>query len=91
MPIAHHMPGGDLQPSALPKIAQNCSFIFNCKLGNKAFEGPNPAMKLPNLFTLREKFLQWAVQPGSGAEDRHLITELGLPCRGFTPPFRGQG
>ena len=20
-----------------------------------------------------------------------LVTELGLPCRGFTPPFRGQG
>ena len=22
---------------------------------------------------------------------RYTITELGLPCRGFTPPFRGQG
>ena len=22
---------------------------------------------------------------------RLLFTELGLPCRGFTPPFRGQG
>ena len=30
------------------------------------------------------------VQPEPTMEER-LITELGLACRGFTPPFRGQG
>ena len=41
VPIADHMPSGGLQPSApifvIPKTQEKCSFIFNCKLGNKAF------------------------------------------------------
>ena len=41
--------------------------VFNCQLGNKKFEGPNPHMRLPNLFTLRKKFLDWTVQPQAGA------------------------
>ena len=26
-----------------------------------------------------------------GTSLKQVVTELGLPCRGFTPPFRGQG
>ena len=28
---------------------------------------------------------------GMAADVKFLVTELGLPRRGFTPPFRGQG
>ena len=40
--------------------------IFNCQLGDKKFDGPNPPMQLPNLYTSKRKFLGWRVQPQSG-------------------------
>ena len=38
----------------IPKSAEKCSLIFNCQLGNKKFDGPNPHMRLPNLYTLKK-------------------------------------
>ena len=45
------MPGYGKSPSApifiIPKTEEKCSLIFNCQLGNKKFEGPNPHMRPP--------------------------------------------
>ena len=102
VPIAEHMPAGGLQPNApifvIPKTHPKCFFIFNGKLGNKGFDGPNPPMKLPNLFTLRDKFVKWARQPLSGADDRYMIKldltnyypSLKLPSKAWGS-FRVQG
>ena len=71
------MPGYGLLPCApifvTPKTAEKPFFIFNCKLGNSAFDGPNPPMKLPNLFTLREKFVDGAVQRRPRSNDRFMV------------------
>ena len=71
------MSGYGKPPSApifiIPKTAEKCSLMFNCQLGNKKFEGPNPPMKLPNLYTLKRKFLSWRVQPQSGACAQFLV------------------
>ena len=67
VPIDKGMLGFGKGPSAhifiIPKTTEKCSFIFNCKLGNSAFEGPNPKMRLPNLYTLKNKMIGWAVEP----------------------------
>ena len=51
IPIVEGMTGFGKGPSApifiIPKTVEKCSFIFNCKLGNSAFEGSkNPSTKL---------------------------------------------
>ena len=47
----------------IPKTPTKCPFIVNCTLGNQAHRGPKPRMVLPNLHTLRRKFLCWAAMP----------------------------
>ena len=75
--ILDGMRGSGLAPSApifvIPKTATKCSFIVNCTLGNQAHRGPNPHMILPNLHTLRHKFIRWAAMPRSAAPSRWLI------------------
>ena len=100
VPIGERMPGSGLKPSApifvIPKTDEKCSFIFNCKLGNKAYDGPNPPMKLPNL--LCEKFLSWSVQRRARQRDRYLVKldltncypSLKLPMKAWGS-FRVQG
>ena len=77
VPNNENLPGWGMQPSApifvILKTEEECSFIFNCKLGNKAFSGPNPPMKLHNLFTLRDKFLHWTVQYRAKSVDSYLV------------------
>ena len=65
-PIEEHMPGWGLLPIApmfiIPKTEEKCFCIFNCKFGHKALDGPNAPMRLPNLYTLKDKFLSCAVE-----------------------------
>ena len=71
------MRGSGRAPSApifvIPKTATKCSFIVNCTLGNQAHRGPKPRMVLPNLHTLRHKFIRWAAMPRSASPHRWLI------------------
>ena len=75
--IHDDMRGCGRAPSApifvIPKTATKCSFIVNCTLGNQAHCGPKPRMVLPNLHTLRNKFIRWAAMPRSASPDRWLI------------------
>ena len=75
--IHDDMRGCGRAPSApifvIPKTATKCSFIVNCTLGNQAHCGPKPRMVLPNLHTLRSKFIRWAAMPRSASPDRWLI------------------
>ena len=69
--IHDDMRGFRRAPSApifvIPKPPTKCSFIVNCTLGNQAHRGPKPGMALPNLHTLRRKFLCWAAMPSTYA------------------------
>ena len=71
------MRGFGRAPSApvfmIPKNESKCPFIVNCTLGNWAHKGTMPRMALPNLHTLRQKFLKWAAMPQSRSPDRVMI------------------
>ena len=62
-PITKGMPGFGLAPSApvfvIPKLAKKCSLIVSCKVGNKRDPQPQPKMRLPNMWFLRQKFIRW--------------------------------
>ena len=70
--------GGGLQPSAplflIPKIAEKCSFIINCRTGNKRDPIPQPKMQLPSLSPLCQKFVRWSASVGARLVPRHACT-----------------
>ena len=59
-PITPDMLGVGLLPGApifvIPKSAQKCSFIVNCKVGSKHDPMPQPKMHLATMWTVRQKF-----------------------------------
>ena len=61
--IEKGMPGWGSKPSAplfvIPKSDVKCSFIMNCKEGNKRDPNPQPSMRLPNMWSLRRRSLFW--------------------------------
>ena len=61
--IEKGMPGWGSKASAppfvIPKSDVKCSFIMNCKEGNKRDPNPQPSMRLPNMWSLRRRLLFW--------------------------------
>ena len=61
--IERGMLGWGSKPSApvfvIPKSDVKCSFIMNCKEGNRRDPNPQPSMRLPNLWSLRRRLLFW--------------------------------
>ena len=59
--IEKGMPRWGSLPSTLvfviPKSDIKCSFIMNCKEGNKRDPNPQPSMRLPNMWSLRKRLL----------------------------------
>ena len=78
VPISEGMPGFGLSPSApvfvIPKSAEKCSLIVNCKTGNKRDPRPQPKMQLPNMWSLRRKFVRWGSEPSGRNVPRHACT-----------------
>ena len=61
--IEKGMPGWGSKPSApvfvIPKSDVKCSFIMNCKEGNRRDPNPHPSMRLPNMWSVRRRLLFW--------------------------------
>ena len=61
--IEKGMPGWGSKPSApmfvIPKSDVKCSFIMNCKEGNRRDPNPQPSMRLPNMWSLRRRLIFW--------------------------------
>ena len=78
VPISEGMPGFGLSPSApvfvIPKSAEKCSLIVNCKTGNKRDPRPQPKMQLPNMWSMRRKFVRWGSEPSGRNVPRHACT-----------------
>ena len=76
--ISDGMPGAGLHPSAstflVPKSSEKCSFIVNCKSGNRRDPQPQPKMNLPNMWSLRQKFIRWSADPKARHVPRHACT-----------------
>ena len=66
------MPSWGSWPSApvfvIPKSDVKCSFIMNCKEGNKRDPNPQPSMRLPTMWSLRKRLLAW-----KGSRDAHAL------------------
>ena len=78
VPISAGMPGFGLSPSApifvIPKSAEKCSLIVNCKAGNRKDPQPQPKMQLPNMWSLRQKFVRLGSVPSGRKTPRHACT-----------------
>ena len=78
VPITEGMPGFGLSPSApvfvIPESAEKCSLIVNCKTGNKRDLQPQPKMRLPNMWSSRQKFVRWGSSLSGRNVPRHACT-----------------
>ena len=76
--ISDGMPGAGLHPSASTFLVQTssekCSFIVNCKSGNRRDPQPQPRMNLPNMWSLLQKFIRWSADPKARHVPRHACT-----------------
>ena len=63
-PMSLSVLGHAMKPSArvfvIPKSYEKCSLIVNSKVGNKRDPQPQLCMFLPNMWSLRAKFIEWA-------------------------------
>ena len=64
--IERGMPGWGSKPSApvfvIPKSDVKCSFIMNCKEGNRRYPNPQPSIRLlnkKNMWSLRRRLISW--------------------------------
>ena len=66
------MPFWGSRPSApvfvTPKLDGRCSFIMNCKEGNKRDPNPQPSMRLSDMWSLHRQLLAW-----KGSKDAHAL------------------
>ena len=82
----------------IPKSDVKCSFIMNCKEGNKRDPNPQPSIRLPNMWSLRKRLLTWKGSKDAHAlnifactfELRNCFTSLRLPPQAWGT-FRVQG